>query len=167
MQGPRSSQPEGIPVERVVGGFLALVLSLWGGASGEQGRERSDTPADRYQALLKEYQVASSSGRVLSDAQRMEFVGRTFRRRNLLALEFVELAERFPNDPVAVDALIQAVWQVNTTPWPAELVGREEARSRAFALLERDHIRSKRLGPVCERISSGFCKEYETFLHAV
>src|SRR5262249_8884752 len=38
---------------------------------------------------------------------------------------------------------------------------------RAFELLQRDHLRSEKLGPLCQRISYGFCKEYETFLHAV
>jgi hypothetical protein len=103
----------------------------------------------------------------LSDEERMKFVGRTFRLRNGLALKFVELAERYPTDPIAVDALIQAVWQVNTTPWPVQLVGKDDARVRAFALLERNHIGSDKLGPTCQRISLGFCKEYETFLRAV
>jgi hypothetical protein len=154
-------------VERIVGGFLALVLGLSGGEAGAQGQEGPDTPAEQYKALLKEYELASSSGRVLSDEERMAFVGQTYRRRNALARKLVDLAERYPNDPVAVDALLQAVWQVNGTPWPVGLVGRDEALGRAFALLERDHVRSEKLGPTCERISSGFCKEYETFLRAV
>src|SRR5262249_28734516 len=64
-------------------------------------------------------------------------------------------------------ALIQAVWQVNTCPWPVELVGEDEARGRAFELIQRDHIRSDKLDSLCQRVSSGFCKEYETFLRAV
>jgi hypothetical protein len=60
--------------------------------------------------------------------------------------------------------LIQAVWQVNTTPWPVEVVGQDCAGSRAFTLLQRDHVRSDKLGSVCQRIAVGFCKEYETFL---
>ena len=97
----------------------------------------------------------------------MEFVGRVFKHRNKLALKFVELAEKYPNDPIAVDALIQAVWQVNTTPWPVELVGQDEARTKAFALLQRNHIQSAKLGALCGRISFGFCQEYELFLRAV
>jgi hypothetical protein len=79
----------------------------------------------------------------------------------------VALAEKYPNDPVALDALFEAVWQVNGVPWPVELVGRDLARPRAFTLLHRDHLRSGKLGPLCERISYGFCAEYETFLRAV
>ena len=47
------------------------------------------------------------------------------------------------------------------------MVGRDEARPRAFALLRRDHIRSDKLGPLCERISYGLCAEYEPFLREV
>jgi hypothetical protein len=97
----------------------------------------------------------------------MKLIGRVYKLRNKLALQFVELAEQYPNDPVAVDALIQAVWQVNGTPWPVELVGKDDAQMRALLLLERDHIRSSKLGPACQRLAGGFCKEYETFLRAV
>jgi hypothetical protein len=56
---------------------------------------------------------------------------------------------------------------VNGTPWPVELVGEDKARDRALALLQRDHVRSDKLGPTCLRLSFGYCKEYETFLRAV
>jgi hypothetical protein len=46
-------------------------------------------------------------------------------------------------------------------------VGEHTARARAFELIQRDHIRSDKLGPLCQRDSYGFCKEYETFLRAV
>jgi hypothetical protein len=97
----------------------------------------------------------------------MKFIGRTFQVRNRLAQKFVELAQKYPRDPIALDALIQAVWQVNTIPWPVEVAGQDPARGRAFVLLQRDHIRSAKLGPVCQRVSFGFAKEYETFLRQV
>jgi hypothetical protein len=103
----------------------------------------------------------------LSDEERLKFVGRVFKLRNKLALKLVALAEEYPKDPVAVDALMQAVWQVNTTPWPVELVGNDDASARALALLQRDHVRSEKLGMVCQRISAGFRQEYETFLRTV
>jgi hypothetical protein len=142
------------------GADLPSVVARW-------DQERPGTPAEQYKALLKEQVAASSSGRVMTDAERMEFVGTTLRRWNEIALKFVELAENHPRDPIAVDALIRAVWQVNTTPWPVGLVGKDDARARAFALLQRDHLRSDKLGPLCERVASGFCAEYETFLRAV
>jgi hypothetical protein len=154
-------------MNRTVGEFVVLVLGLSVVAAKAQGQVGPATPTEQYQVLLKEYQEASSSGRVLSDEERLKFVGRVYKLRNQLAVKFVELAERYPQDPVAVDALMQAVWQVNGTPWPVELVGKDDAQGRALALLQRDHIRSDKLGSVCQRISFGFCQEYETFLRAV
>ncbi len=151
---------------RILGVVLFLLLPLLPAAAQEKGGDPSPTPAEQYKALLKEYQGPSSGG-VLSDEERLKFIGRVFKHRNEVALKFVELAEKYPKDPIARDALIQAVWQVNTTPWPVELVGKDSAGPRALALLERDHIQSDKLGPVCRRISFGFCKEYETFLRAV
>lgn len=151
---------------RIVGGVVGLILGL--SMAGEcPGQDKPPTPTEQYRALLKEFQRASSSGRPLSDEERMKFVGEVYKLRDKLALKFVELAEKYPQEPVAVDALIQAVWQVNTTPWPVELVGKDDAGLRAFALLQRDHIQSDKLGSVCQRISGGFRKEYETFLRAV
>jgi len=97
----------------------------------------------------------------------MKLIARVYRERSRVAVKFVELAERYPADPITVKALSQAVWQVNTNPWPIEIVGDDPARARALSLLARDHIRSDALGLICERLSWGFCREYETFLRAV
>jgi outer membrane protein assembly factor BamB len=135
-------------------------------ATEGNGQANPPTPAEQFRALRKEYDRASSSGVPLTDAERLKFVGRVYKHRNMLAQKFLELAQKYPTDPVALDALMQAVWQVNTT-WPVELVGEDTARARAFELIRRDHIRSDKLGPLCQRVSFGFAKEYETFLRAV
>ena len=165
-------------MSRIVGGSLALALGLSVVAAEVRAQDKPATPAEQYKAILKESQarynashkefVASApKGGMPSDEKRMEFVGRAYRIKYEQAPKLVDLAEKYPNDPIALDALIEAVWQVNTTPWPVEMVGRDEARPRAFALLRRDHIRSDKLGPLCERISYGLCAEYETFLREV
>jgi hypothetical protein len=147
-----------------------LTVSTWTGSIDTPDFPITLKPGDHSIGMAKSkryvFELASSSGRVLSDEERMEFIGRVYKLRYKLALRFLELAERNAKDPIALDALIQAVWQVNTTPWPVELVGEDPARSRAFELLLRDHIRSDKLGPLCQRVSWGFCKEYETFLRA-
>jgi hypothetical protein len=98
-----------------------------------------------------------------NDAERLVYVGNVYKHHFVVARKFLALAEKYPDDPVAFDALRQAVWQVNNTPWPVEMVGEEAARPRAFELLQRDHLKSDKLGPLCQRIFYGFCKEYETF----
>jgi hypothetical protein len=154
-------------MRRIAGGILVLMLNLSVMAAEGNGQDKPATPAEQYKTLRKEYDRASGSGVPLTDAERLKFVGRVYKHRNALAQKFLKLAEKHPNDPIALDALVQAVWQVNTTPWPVELVGEDTARARAFELIQRDHIRSDRLGPLCQRVSHGFGKEYETFLRAV
>jgi hypothetical protein len=131
------------------------------------GQDKPATPAEQYQTLRKEYDKTPGTGVPSNDKERLKFVGRAYKHHYAVAQKFLELAEKNPNDPIALDALMQAVWQVNTTPWPVELVGEDTARARAFELLQRDHLRSDKLGPLCQRVSYGFCKEYETFLRAV
>jgi recombinational DNA repair protein (RecF pathway) len=152
---------------RIARGILVLMLSLSAAAAAGYSQDKPATPAEQYRALCKDYDRASGSGVPLTDAERLQFVGRAYKHHYALALKFLELAEKHPNDPVALDALTKAVWQVNTTPWPVELVGEDTARARAFELIHRDHIRSDKLGPLCQRVSYGFCQEYETFLRAV
>lgn len=146
--------------------ILVLILNLSVATATASQQEKPITPAEEYKALRREYDRASSSGVPLTDAERMAFVGRSYKHRYALAQKFLELAEKHPSDPIAIDSLMQAVWQVNTM-WPVELVGKETARAKAFELLHRDHIRSDKLGPLCQRISYGFCEEYEPFLRAV
>src|SRR5215472_13125916 len=168
----------GLLMSRIVEGLPAFALGLSLVAVELRAQDQPSSPSEQYQAILKETQdrhnashkefVASApKGDTPSDERRMEFVGRAYRIKYEQAPKLVELAEKYPKDPIALDALIEAVWQVNGTPWPVELVGRDEARPRAFALLRRDHLRSDRLGPLCEWISYGLCAEYETLLRAV
>jgi hypothetical protein len=154
-------------MQRIAGGILVFMLTASGAAAISDGQDKPASPAEQYRTLLKEYDRASSSGGPLTDGERLKFIGQAYKHRHALALKFLELAEKNPDDPIALDALIQAVWQVNNTPWPVELVGEDAARGRAFELIRRDHIRSDKLGPLCQRVSYGFCQEYETFLRAV
>jgi hypothetical protein len=149
---------------RILGGIIAFCLTL---PAAGNGQDEQPTPAEQFKALRKEHDIATGTGVPLSDAERLKFIGRVYNHHFVVAVKFLALAEKYPNDPVALDALLQAVWQVNGTPWPVEMVGEDAARPRAFELLERDHCRSNRLGPLCQRISYGYCKEYAPFLRAV
>lgn len=153
-------------MQRPVSG-IPLLFILYLAAAHVNSQDKTATPAEQYQTLRKEYDRASSSGVPLTDAERLKFIGQVYRRRNTFAQKFLELAEKHPDDPIALDALTQAVWQVNTTPWPVELVGEDTARAKAFELIHRDHLRSDKLAPLCQRVSYGLAKEYETFLRAV
>lgn len=155
---------------RVIGagaGCLVVLVLAVGPETSRAQDGGGGSPRERYAELVREAGRATGSGRPLSDEERLVFIGEVYRHRHEMGLKFLELAEAHPDDPIAVEALMQAVWQVNTTPWPVGLVGEDGARRRAFEILLRDHLGSDRLGPLCERVSHGFCREYETFLRAV
>jgi hypothetical protein len=149
---------------RVAGGILVLILGLSVVSAEDEGRDKSATPAEQYKALVKEYQAATSGGGG-GDEERKKIIARVDKLRDNLALRFLELAEKNPTDPIAVDALTQAVWMVNYNAFPAG--GKDSPGGKAMTLLLRDHVRSDKLGPTCLRISSGFRGEYETFLRTV
>ncbi len=133
-------------------------------APGVGGQDRPATPAEQYQAILKDYQKAASGGDGTDDGRR-KLIARLDQLRPALAQRFLDLAEQHPTDPVAVDALTQAIWMVNNNAFPAG--GKDSPGARAMAVLLRDHLRSDRLGPICLRITAGFRQEHETFLRTL
>lgn len=156
-----------MPMQHIIKQILILLLALLMSAASSSAQDKSLTPTEQFQSLFKEHSLASSSGKSMTDAERLKFVGQAYRHRYELSEKLLALAEKYPSDPIALEALIQAVWQVNGTPWPVEMVGPDKARAKAFEILQRDYITSEKLGPLCQRISYGYCKEYEAFLRSV
>lgn len=130
------------------------------------GQDKPPTPAEQFQTLRKEYD-RSVGPFPKNDEERTLYVGKSYKHHNEVAQKFLELAEKYPKDPIALEALMLAVRQVNTIPWPVEVIGEDTARVKAFEIIIRDHIQSEKLIPVCQRVSYGIAKEYETFLRAV
>ena len=58
-------------MSRIHGGILVLVLHVSVASVQGEAQDKSATPAEQYQRLLKEYQRAASSGRVLTDEERL------------------------------------------------------------------------------------------------
>ena len=149
---------------RIVEGISVLVLGL-SLAAGQEAQDKPATPAEQYKALLKEYQAASQDlfSRAKTDEERNKVLGSV----DKFPLRFLELAEKYPKDPIALDALVQVVnleisFENNTTYAGR---GKEDSpQARAIALLLRDHLGSDKLGYACWRVSYGFHKDCETFL---
>ena len=80
-------------MNRTLGGLLGLILGVSTVTAYGEGQNNSASPREQYKPLLKEFQDASSAGRVLSDEERMKFVGHVYKLRYTLALRFLELAE--------------------------------------------------------------------------
>src|SRR5262245_39049294 len=146
-------------MNHIVGATLVLVLGL---PAAAEDRGKPATPAEQYRALLEEYQAMPED---LSKARTAEQRKKVVTRLQTLPRRFLELAEKHPQDPVALDALIQTVAVVNSTAFPAG--GKDSPGTRALAILQRDHVKSDKLGPVCQQVVFGFHRSHETFLRAV
>jgi hypothetical protein len=149
-------------MDRISGGILVFLLGLSVAVAGDKGQHKPATPAAQYQALLKERQHATD---VLAKPRSDEERKTAQARLRTLPLRFLKLAEENPKDPVALEALIQAVVMVNGTAFPAG--GKDSPGYKALALLRRDHVKSDKLGPVCQQVVFGFHRSHETFLRAV
>jgi hypothetical protein len=143
----------------------ALVLLLVTPAVQAEDKPKTATPAEQYQMLLKEYQEAMTSYQeALRNAktpeERQKVQQEKAPKADKFSPRFLELAEKGPKEPVALDAL---VWVMTNTSGP----GSEAAQARAIELLLRDHIDSDKLAAVCQSLAFGFGKQNAKFLHAV
>jgi hypothetical protein len=151
----------------IVRGLLGLVLGLSVVADAVETQEKQATPAERYKAMAEEFfdltQVVAFKAK--NDEERIEAVARV----DKLRLRLLDLAEKNPRDPIALDALVQVVkleiWMENNTAHPGD--GKDSPQVEAITRLLRDHVRSDRLGEACRMVHYGFHRECETFLRTV
>ncbi|MBI2929121.1 MAG: redoxin domain-containing protein [Verrucomicrobia bacterium] len=152
VRGPATSAP-----------FLGYVCS----AATAQGDGPPPTPAEQFKTLLKEFHAAAHAHfqSTTTDEERAQGVARVAQ----LTSRCLELVEKNPGDPIALEALTQVVtleyWLNTHTSHPGW--GKDSRQARAIALLLRDHLQSDLLGETCKRVHFGFRQECETFLRAV
>ena len=158
---------------RYTGLILAILAAgvltwTWSGtalAAQADGQEKA-TPAKEYQALSKEFQTAAAA---FWQATTAEETNKIVARVDKLPLQILELVEKNPSEPFALEALIQVVsqeyWLNAHTSHPGW--GKESRQARAIALILRDHLQSDKLGEACRRIHYGFRQECEPFLRTV
>lgn len=149
-------------MHRIPAGILVFLLGSAVVAADDKGPSKPLTPAEEYQSLLKERDQLPDE---LLKAESAEERKQLRERLASLPLRFLELAEKKPKDPVAVEALTQTVAYVNGTAFTEG--GKNTRGDRALALLVRDHVKSDKLGPACQHVVFGFHKSHETFLRAV
>jgi hypothetical protein len=139
-----------------------LVLGTAMALAGDDRQDQAPAPAEEYEALLQESpKAAADLAKARSDQERQAALARV----RALPLRFLELAEKNPRDPIALEALIQTVVLVNGTAFPTG--GEGSPGHRALELIRRDHVTSEKLGRVCQQVVFGFHKSHETFLRAV
>ena len=153
-------------MNRVLYGILVLLLGLWAVVAEAQGLYEPATPAGQYQALAKEFNAEGYAFRqTTTDAERASVVARA----NKITLRLLDLAEKNPHDPIALDALVQVInqelWLENNSSHPG--FGEDSPEVKAIAILLRDHVRSDKLGEATRRVQYGFRAECEKFLRTV
>jgi hypothetical protein len=124
-----------------------------------------DTPAEEFKAIEKEYQEARTAYiQALRAAKTPEEQKKVFEEKSVKPDKYAErclqLVEKNPKDPVAIDALLWVINNANAVLLP--LNGKRETpppdktpRQRALEILTRDYITSDKLVPLAERLGSG------------
>jgi hypothetical protein len=156
---------------RTAVGLLALVLFLPALGAQVESKVKKDepkakedkpaTPQEQYQAILKEFQTAQQQFfKEYRDAKTDEERQKAFAKNPKpqdYAKRFMELAEKNPKDPAAIDALV----------WVATSAGYTPQAGKAIDLLIQDHIQSDKLGPVCQSLVYSQSPQAEKLLRAV
>src|SRR5579883_3273241 len=156
---------------RIASGFLALLALL--PALRASDKTDTPTPEQQYQALLKEYNKAMEEFRkAYSEAKTQEDRQKVFREKypqpDKLAPRFLELAEKNPKAPAAVDALVWVVSPQNSVVTPRSAKNEPESpRTKALKILLRDHVQSDKLADLCRNLGRADDEESRQLLRAV
>jgi hypothetical protein len=150
---------------RTVGGVLVLLLALPALGTQDKTKDKPATPEEQYQALLKEQNDAMKAFRqAYQQAKTQEQKDKVFEEKypkpEKLAPKFLELAEKNPKDPIAVDAL---VWLVTSNIGG----GKDSPRAKAVAILLRDHVQSAKIESVCQSLTNGYDREGTELLRGI
>jgi hypothetical protein len=153
---------------RTVVGILGLLVLLPALQAGD--KPETPTPAQQYQALDQEYRKAFEEYRnALAKVKTRAEAEKLQEKRpwpDKFAPRFLELAERHPKDPAAVDALI---WLATHYIEKRDL---QSPRSKALQVLLRDHVQNEKMTVLCPALGSlglGYARDKESqhLLHAV
>jgi hypothetical protein len=136
-----------------------LVLEMPSMADEEEAKRKMRPPAEQFKALQTEDEFASND-LVHDKTEELKVAGIASVDR--FPMRFLEQTQKYPNDTIAAHALAEVVWAEGNAPHP--VVGSESPGAWAGAILLPDHVVDANIGPACQRLSSGFRKECETFL---
>jgi peroxiredoxin len=126
-------------------------------AANSSSAEQPPAPAEQLKALLAEYDAgrqaylkATNDGdsQKTPPDQYKEAREKWLRQIEMCAARCVRLADKHPQDPAAMDALLWVVSNTSVVRTPENSRIAPE-HVKALQLLRRDHIRSAKLGPFC------------------
>ena len=114
-------------MSRIVRGFVVLALAVPALAAAGQPTKEPAAPAQQYQALVKVYQDALQTysealGKAKTFEERQKVFDEFYHKSEKLAPRFLNLAEKYPQDSVAFDALTWIV--VNCVRFPGHIPAR-------------------------------------------
>jgi len=121
-------------------------------------KEPDPPPAQQLKALENEYQDELDSfekayGKIKSEAERNEFYQKKYPQPERLYPRFMALAEKYPKDAAAVEAL---AWVVNHNS--DEEPKAAETQRKAIDILRRDYLASDKLPLVFKKADEGFLR---------
>jgi hypothetical protein len=124
--------------------------------------DKDKTPAQQYQALLKEYNTAQTDfmkayQAAKTNEERQKVFQEKYPQADKFAGRFLKLAEEHPKDPAALDAL---VWVVTRAPFGPD-------GTKAFDLLAKDYVESPKVAQVCQALQYNQSPAVDKFLRAV
>jgi hypothetical protein len=153
-------------MSRTVGVVLVLLLALPALGADDKPKDKPKAPEEQYKALVKEQDDAMKAFQdAYQKAKTQEEKNKVFEEKypqpDKAAPKFLELAEKHPKAPVAVDALI---WIVTNDRGAG---GEDSPRAKAVATLLRDHVKSDKLGPACQSLVNSGDKEATDLLRGI
>jgi thiol-disulfide isomerase/thioredoxin len=136
-------------------GLLGITVVL--ACAPSFAREPDLPPAEQLKALIKDYQdvveaFQKTFREVKGEAQRDEFFRKNYPPPERLYPRFMALAEKYPKDAAAVDALVWVVTHSSNEPKD------KTAQRKALDTLRRDHLASDQLPLVFERADEEFLR---------
>jgi hypothetical protein len=146
----------------IAGGILALVLALPAvraedkdkpaepAADKDKDKQKAATPAEQFKSLVHEYNDAQRAffkayGEAKTAEEKQKVFQEKYPRAEKFAPRFLELAEKNPKDPAAVDALVWVASNVRQR-------GANSPRAKALEILGRDHLGSDKVAGVCDSL---------------
>ena len=150
---------------RLLGVVIFLLLGTITVAD-DKPKDKQPTPKARFDALLEQFHavdegLSKAQDAASSDEERRKLREAAAPKFEKLLVRFVELAQKHPRDPVAVDVAIQVIGYCNRSNTQSTSV------KKAVELLTRYHVTSDRLGPLCKVLLSNHDKQTAVFLRAV
>lgn len=137
-------------------------------------RSEEPTPVQQYRQHIRDYNEVSREIRRSKTVEDRKVVARRF---DEFAKKFLDIADENPRDPIALSAIRSAVQAIVTTDsraWniadfhPGTMVvgSSDGSAERVVKLVLRDHLKSDRLAPICDRIRFSYRPEFEPLLVA-